>query len=59
MRTCEHCKCHMDKGHVMFENEFYLCEKCFNKFYTEHMAIEMYENELQYYTEWEENTNEI
>lgn len=54
MRTCEHCKKDMIKGHVMFDNEFYLCEDCFNKFYSESIALDMYENDLQYYTEWED-----
>ena len=50
----------MNKGHIVypeFTSEFYLCEKCFNKFYTNEMAKEMYEKDLQYYTEWEEDNN--
>ena len=57
MRKCEHCKCEINGGHVMYDNEFYLCEECFNKFYTQEMAKKMYDDDLQYYTEWEENEN--
>ena len=57
MRKCEHCKVLQHSGHVMYDNEFHLCEECFNKFYTQEMAEKMYNDDLQYYTEWEENEN--
>ena len=60
MRVCEHCKNDMNKGHIVypeFTSEFYLCGKCFNKFYTNEMAKEMYKKDFQYYTEWEEENN--
>ena len=57
MRKCEHCSNEINRGHVMFEEEFYLCEKCFSKLYSEKFAQELYENGLQYYTEWEEEDN--
>ena len=59
MRKCEHCQCDMNSGHVMFESEFYLCVECFNKFYTQEIAQKMYNDDLQYYTEWEEIDNEL
>lgn len=40
-------------------SSFYLCVECFNKFYTQEMAEFMYMNELQYYTEWDGEDNEI
>jgi hypothetical protein len=55
MRKCEYCKKDINKGHVLFENEFYLCENCFNKFYPNEVAEIMYNDGLQYYTEWEED----
>jgi hypothetical protein len=55
MRKCEHCKEEMTCGHVMFDDEFYLCENCFHKFYPETIAEIMYNDETQYYTEWEED----
>ena len=60
MRTCEHCKKEVQVGHYMYPeslSSFYLCVECFNKFYTEDMAEFMYMNELQYYTEWDGETN--
>ena len=43
----------------MFDYEFYLCVKCFEKFYDLETAEIMYNKELQYYTAWEnEEENE-
>ena len=39
----------------MFDYEFYLCVDCFEKFYDLETATFMYDKELQYYTQWEEN----
>lgn len=58
IRKCEHCNKDLWKGHVMYPetlHTFYLCEDDFNKFYTKEMGKDMYENGLQYYTEWEED----
>lgn len=52
-RLCEHCGSEVHQGHYMFE-QFYLCTECFEKFYDGNMAEYMYDNELQFYTEWEE-----
>lgn len=54
MRKCEHCKKEIYEGHVMFDYEFYLCNECFEKFYDFKTAEFMYDNELQYWTIWEE-----
>lgn len=53
-RLCERCGKEIHEGHVMFDCEFYLCTNCFEKFYDDITAEFMYEKELQYYTEWEE-----
>lgn len=54
MRKCEHCGKEIFEGHVMFDYEFYLCLDCFKKFYDDETAEFMYDNEMQYYTQWEE-----
>ena len=59
MERCEHCRDMQHKGHVMFNSDFYLCEECFDKFYTQDMAEKMYDDDLQYYTEWEELENDL
>lgn len=56
-RLCEHCGKEVHEGHYMFER-FYLCTDCFDKFYDGNMAEYMYNNELQYYTEWESESEE-
>lgn len=56
-RLCEHCGEEVHEGHYMFE-DFYLCTDCFDKFYDGEMAEYMYDNELQYYTEWESESEE-
>lgn len=54
-RVCEHCGKEIYEGHVMFDVEFYLCVECFKKFYDDKTAEFMYQHELQYYTEWEDD----
>ena len=61
MRKCEHCGKEIHQGHVIMHGgflslspSFYLCIDCFNKFYHEEVAEIMYNDGLQYYTEWEE-----
>lgn len=56
-RLCEHCGEEVHEGHYMFE-DFYLCTDCFDKFYDGNMAEYMYDEELQFYTEWESESQE-
>ena len=65
MKQCEHCNQELNQGHVIMNGSFlslapsfYLCIDCFNKFYNEEVAEIMYNDGLQYYTEWEEDENE-
>ena len=56
MRICSECKKKMNKGYCI-ENgmEYYCCEECLNKHYTEEEYLSMYDNGEgdSYYTEWE------
>lgn len=45
----------MWQGHVINDGDEYYCVTCINKHYTSEQLKEMYENEEQYYTEWDES----
>ena len=56
MRTCSECGKRMSKGYCI-ENgfEYYCCDECLHKHYTEEEYLSMYDNGEgdSYYTEWE------
>ncbi|WP_143815521.1 hypothetical protein [Lysinibacillus sphaericus] len=54
-RTCSECECAMYQGHVINDGDEYYCVTCIYKHYTSEQLNEMYENDAQYYTEWEES----
>ena len=54
-RTCSGCDGAMFAGHVINDGEKYYCMNCINEHYTSNQLEEMYENETQYYTEWDES----
>ncbi|MGC7931431.1 hypothetical protein ACP3VS_22830 [Lysinibacillus sp. VIII_CA] len=54
-RTCSECECAMWQGHVINDGDEYYCVTCIYKHYTSEQLNEMYENNAQYYTEWEES----
>ena len=62
MRVCEVCGKEFSAGHIVYPDTahtFYLCIECFEKFYGKDLEDYMYENDLQYYTEWEEEDEEL
>lgn len=56
--TCDNCKEGMYEGHVVSlegEDEKHYCSPCMEEKYTAIEREEMYENDEQYYTVWDES----
>lgn len=55
-RICNECGKQMNKGYcVRGGEEYYCCDECLHKHYTEEEWNKLYENtEETYWTEWEE-----
>lgn len=53
-RICSNCKCKMSQGFVVDSHEYYCTDECLGSRYTVKEYEEMYENDIAYWTEWEE-----
>ena len=55
MRVCSHCGKEMSSGYCIADGiEYYCSEKCLHEHYTEDEYFELHNENLAYYTEWEE-----
>lgn len=60
VRFCEHCNQPFQEGHILYEEHTYCSESCLRLDNTENEDVvgksldEMYDNDIQYYTEWSE-----
>ncbi|MGE7843653.1 hypothetical protein ACQKNX_23090 [Lysinibacillus sp. NPDC093712] len=54
-RTCSDCDESMWTGHVINDGDEHCCVDCIHKRYTSKQLEEMYEDDTQYYTEWDES----
>lgn len=54
MRQCDICEEKMNSGYVVDDNSYYCSDKCLHEHYTQEEYNEMYEQDVAYHTEWEE-----
>lgn len=59
MIVCSECRKKMKSGYVIEDGEeYYCCEKCLHKHYTNKEYLKMYDEGDGYWTEWE-NDDEV
>lgn len=54
LRRCDICGKVMNEGFLIDDNEYFCSEECLHKKYSEEEYLEMYKNDVAYWTEWEE-----
>lgn len=59
MRTCDICGKELQSGYVIADGEEYYCsDECLGKVYTKEEFNDLYDEDVAYWTTWEEDDDE-